>query len=84
MRHAGEAALDGIEGVLAELRRLEGVREPRRGVFYRRSRAFLHFHEDPAGMFADVRRGGEWIRLPVDSERERDQFLRVVKQALKE
>ena len=33
-------------------------------MFYRRSAAFLHFHEDPAGFFADVRIGPGWLRLP--------------------
>ena len=33
---------------------LPGLIEKKRGVFYRKSRAFLHFHEDPKGMFADL------------------------------
>ena len=32
--------------------------EKKRGVFYFKSRAFLHFHEDPKGMFADIREAG--------------------------
>lgn len=39
---------------------------PARG-FYRRPRAFLHFHHDPKGMFADVRFGDDFVRLPVDT-----------------
>jgi hypothetical protein len=32
-----------------------------------RSQAFLHFHEDPAGLFADVRAvGGGFDRIKVD------------------
>ena len=34
---------------------LDGLTERTPGTFYRRSRAFLHFHADPAGIFADVR-----------------------------
>lgn len=54
MRHARDQDLDRIEGLLAELRALPGLVERKRGVFYRKSRAFLHFHEDPKGMFADL------------------------------
>ena len=54
MKHATQAALDQVEPLLAELRKL-GLTEKSRGVFYRRSRAFLHFHEDPKGLFADIR-----------------------------
>lgn len=59
MRHAGPAALDVLEPLLAELRALPGLNENRRGVFYARRRAFLHFHEDPAGLFADLRGAAE-------------------------
>lgn len=55
MKHASPATLDVLEPLLAELRTLPGLSEKSRGVFYRKSRAFLHFHEDPKGLFADVR-----------------------------
>ena len=55
MKHATADALDALEPLLAELRTLPGLTEKSRGVFYRKSRAFLHFHEDPKGLFADVR-----------------------------
>lgn len=54
MRHARDQDLDRIEDLLARLRALPGLVEKKRGVFYRKSRAFLHFHEDPKGMFADI------------------------------
>ncbi|MDO8802219.1 hypothetical protein [Phenylobacterium sp.] len=40
---------------MARVRALPGLTEKKRGVFYRKSRAFLHFHEDPEGLFGDVR-----------------------------
>lgn len=55
MKHATSAALDQLEPLLADLRALPGLVERSRGVFYRKGRAFLHFHEDPKGLFADVR-----------------------------
>jgi len=59
VRHAGPAALDVLEPLLAALRALPGLNENRRGVFYAKRRAFLHFHEDPAGLFADLRGAAE-------------------------
>lgn len=55
MRHAGQESLDRLEPLLAQLRALPGLVEKRRGIFYVRSKAFLHFHEDPKGLFADLR-----------------------------
>ncbi|HWA62242.1 MAG TPA: hypothetical protein VG939_12760 [Caulobacteraceae bacterium] len=69
MRHAGPAALDALEPLLAQIRLAAGLKEKSRGVFYRGSRAFLHFHEDPAGLFADVRAadGKGFDRIRVDA-----------------
>ena len=41
-----------------------GSSSARRGVFYRRSHAFLHFHEDPTGLHADVRFDEDFERYP--------------------
>jgi hypothetical protein len=71
MKHAGAAALDRLEGLLEAVRALGLLSEKSRGVFYRRSRAALHFHEDPAGLFADVRAGdgAEFERIKADEPR---------------
>lgn len=58
MKHASATTLDALEPLLADLRALPGLVERSRGVFYRRGRAFLHFHEDPKGLFADLRDAG--------------------------
>ena len=55
MKHAGPEALDQLEPILEEIRRLGGLKEKKRGAFYYRSSGFLHFHEDPAGIFVDIR-----------------------------
>jgi hypothetical protein len=67
MKHAGPAALDALEPLLAELRSAPGLVENARGVFYQKGRAFLHFHEDPKGLFADIRNenGGDFDRIEV-------------------
>ncbi len=68
MKHAGPAALDALEPLLAQIRLAGGLQEKSRGVFYRRGKAFLHFHEAPAGLFADIRAavGRDFDRLRVD------------------
>ncbi|WP_309605688.1 hypothetical protein [Phenylobacterium sp.] len=54
MRHARDSDLDRVEDLLVQLRTLPGLIEKKRGVFYRKSRSFLHFHQDPRGIFADI------------------------------
>jgi len=70
MKHATPTTLDALEPLLAELRGLPGLVEKSRGVFYRKSKAFLHFHEDPKGLFADVRdaEGRDFERIDVSHE----------------
>ena len=71
MKHAGPAALDALADLLQEIRRCPGLREPKRGTFYRKSSAFLHFHEDPAGFFADLKIGDTFRRFPVNTAAQR-------------
>ena len=75
MKHAGEQALDALEDLLRAVRKHEGLRERKRGAFYQKSAGVLHFHEDPAGLFADLKVVGEWRRFPVNSTAERKALL---------
>ena len=75
MRHATSEALDELEPFLERLRSEPGLVEKRRGVFYRRSKAFLHFHEDPSGLHADVRFGEEFERVRVETDGERKRLI---------
>jgi hypothetical protein len=75
MKHAGPAALARISSLLQELRARTALREERPGVFSLRSRAFLHFHDDPSGVFADVRFANAFVRLPVTSASEQADLL---------
>ena len=85
VRHATPADLDRISDLLVLLRGVDGLVERTPGVFYRRSRAFLHFHEDPAGMFADVRLDGDdFVRFRVTTRSEQTSFLRRVRGAVGE
>jgi len=80
MKHATQAALDQLEPLLAQLRTL-GLTEKSRGVFYRKSRAFLHFHEDPKGLFADIRdpAGLDFDRLDVTAAEGQAQLIEIAR-----
>jgi hypothetical protein len=78
MKHAGPAARKKLAPLVRELRKREPLREKSPGVFYWKSKAFLHFHEDPAGLFADVRLGADFSRHPVSSRTEQRALLRAI------
>jgi len=85
VRHAQSEALDELEPTLRRLRALPGLREKSRGTFYRGSSAFLHFHEDPTGLHADVKLGADgFTRLRAQTAAERRALVRQVEEALSE
>jgi hypothetical protein len=84
MKHARDSALDLLETLLSQIRTQEGLKERKRGVFYRGSAAFLHFHEDPAGLFADVRLAADWERTPVNTAAERRRLVAKIKAVLRQ
>jgi hypothetical protein len=74
--------LDGLEPLLLRLREVPGLVERKRGVFYRGSKAFLHFHEDPTGLHADVRLDTDFERFRVETDDERAALLERVRAAV--
>jgi hypothetical protein len=78
MKHATMAALAPLTGLLARLDALPNVKRRGIGTFYVKSKPLLHFHEDPAGIFADVAVDGGWQRLPVNTTREQEELFRVL------
>jgi len=83
VKHVSTAGLDELDDLLLELRRVDGLTEKKRGVFSRGSRAFLHFHEDPSGLYADVRIDAEFERMRVTTKAERKRLLSVVRAAVR-
>ena len=76
MKHASPATLAALAPLLLAVRALPGLVERRPGCFYRRSLAFLHFHDDPTGLFADVRLAGdEFSRWRVSDAAEQTALL---------
>lgn len=83
MKRAGAEALDAIEPLLLQVRLLPGLTEKKRGIFYRKREAFLHFHEDTGGLFADLKTaaGGDYVRFRVSTAAERKTCLVAAKKA---
>jgi hypothetical protein len=84
MKHATPSTLKELTPLLNRLRSFDELIEKTPGSFYRKSKAFLHFHEDPLGLFVDVRLvpTEPFTRLRVTTQRERAAFLAEVKRAL--
>jgi hypothetical protein len=79
VKHAGAVVLDQLEPLLARIRATGSLREKSRGIFYLKSRAYLHFHEDPAGIFVDIRAldGKDFDRIKLDGPAERHILARI-------
>ena len=83
MRHATDSALDRLEGLLGEIRKRHGsLRERKRGAFYKGGVGRLHFHEGPAGLFADLKIGGSFVRYRVTTKAEQGALLRELRNSL--
>ena len=83
MKHATQAALEGLSALLAQIRTREGLKEKKLGIIYLKWKSFLHFHEDPAGLFADLGGGSAFARYPVNTRQERQALLAAIDQTLK-
>jgi hypothetical protein len=79
VKHAGPDALDRLEPLLADIRAIPGLVEKKRGIFCRKSAAFLHFHEDATGLYADVRLAEDFDRYRVETASERSELLRLLR-----
>jgi hypothetical protein len=75
MRRAGAATLERIAPLLVALRSHPALREGRPGHFHLGAREVLHFHDDPAGVFADLRLAAGFVRLPATSPAEQAEVL---------
>jgi len=83
MKHATPATLAALQPLLLELRTLPGLVERTPGAFYRRSKAFLHFHEDPSGLYADVKLDAAvFTRCCISSPQQQDELLQRVRRCL--
>jgi hypothetical protein len=83
MRHANAQDVAKLAHIVAPVRALGTLREPRPGTFYRGSVAFLHFHEDSGSFYADLKQDGDWQRYPLRTKSDTAKLLRAVRVALR-
>ncbi|MEM6253014.1 MAG: hypothetical protein AAF821_08835 [Cyanobacteria bacterium P01_D01_bin.156] len=83
MKHASEQTIAGLAPLLEKVRLLPGLKEKKLGIFYRKSRAFLHFHEENSDVYADVRlQEPDFQRFPVTTPEDQSTFLSAVENFL--
>lgn len=82
MRHAGPEDLDAVDDLLGRLRGIGELTERKPGTFYRRGAAFLHFHVDPSGVYADVKVNGLWERLRATTKAEQKLVVQSARRAM--
>ena len=83
MKHAGAATLELLGPLLGEIRRRPQLREKSPCSFYVKSKGYLHFHEDPAGIFADVKLDFvEFTRMRATTAKERKALLAKIDKSL--
>lgn len=83
MKHAGREALAKLQPVLVPLRKQRALVERTPGSFYLRAKGFVHFHEDPSGLFADLKEDlVSFSRYRVSTRAEQRELLGKVKRCL--
>lgn len=68
--HAKPETLDLIDDLLARIRQRAWLTERKRGIFYRKSVGWLHFHGKAGAIVADLKVGRDWVRYPVDRRKD--------------
>ena len=83
MKHASAGSPDGLKHLLEQIRAVGSLKEKQRRIFYLGSKAFLHFHKDPEGMYADVKVGAAFRRLRVTTKAEQRALLQALRREYK-
>ena len=79
MKHASHETLAALEPLLRQLRESSTLVERTPGSFYRKSKAYLHFHEDTSGTYADVKlNGAGFTRMRVTTSQEQARLLSLI------
>ena len=73
-----------LEPLLSKIRLHAALVERTPGCFYRKSKAYLHFHEDPSGTFADIKLAASgFTRVGATTQEERARLLALIERSLK-
>jgi hypothetical protein len=84
MKHAGAETLRQLSDFLDRIRQRPGLNEKKLGIFYRKSKSFLHFHEDPDGIFADINTGEDFRRYPASTTKDECALLAAIDRVLEQ
>lgn len=85
MKHASEKSLEKITDLLIAIRKFSGLQEKKAGIFYRKGKAYLHFHESVDGaLYADIRltTDADFVRHNVSATSSWDAFLGLIEKDL--
>ena len=72
-----------LDPILTALRGMPALREKSAGTFYKGARAFVHFHEDSSGLFADVRFADDFERIDVTTVAKQKDLARRIRASLR-
>ena len=79
VKHAGRQALAALAPLLKKIREHSSLAERTPGCFYRKSQAYLHFHEDPSGIYADVKLNhADFTRVRATTPQEQARLLSLI------
>ena len=81
MKHATTETIARIEPLLNRIRNFSELEEKKPGIYYFKSSAFLHFHEDGNQLYADVKlEPPDFERLPVTTNDQQDRLIRLIRE----
>jgi len=84
VKHASHDTLMSLEPLLQKVRKQPSLVERTTGSFYRKSKAYLHFHQDPSGIYADVKLNfAEFTRIRATTPEEQARLLSLIGKSLK-
>jgi hypothetical protein len=85
MKHARHDTLAALEPFLRTVREHASLVERTPGSFYRKSNAYLHFHEDPSGIYADVKLNFvDFTRVRATTPQEQAHLLSLIAESLEQ
>jgi hypothetical protein len=77
-----DSTLETLAPLLGVLRSYPVLNEVRPAAFHLDGGDFIHFHEEPEGLFADARLGRGRVRLPVSTQAEQAELLERIEEKL--
>lgn len=86
MKHAREETLEKFADLLSAIRNFTGLREKKTGIFYRKGKAYLHFHETTDDeLYADIRLSADtdFVRHNVSTRPSWNRFLALIEEDLR-